>query len=100
MHKKINVEASSKRRVRKVIKDTRLAAGVDAAKIEANKAKALAAKSAPKTVVAEGAKAAVVIQASVADAKAKKKAMQEKRKKQASAGPKPVAAAKHAGKGR
>lgn len=102
MHKKINVEASSKRRVRKVIKDERFAAGVDKAKVDANKAKAAAAKEAAKAkpVVAEGAKAEVVKQASVADAKAKKKAMQEKRKKTASAGPKPVAAAKHAGKGR
>jgi hypothetical protein len=99
MHKKINVEASAKRRVRKVIKDDRIAAGVDKAKVEANKKLAEARKAAPKPALAEGTKAAVVQQASVADAKAKKKAMQEKKKK-AQAGPKPVAAAKHAGKGR
>jgi len=101
MHKKINVEASAKRRVRKVIKDTRFAAGVNMAKVEENRKAAELRKAAVPAKPADGAKAAVVLQASVADAKAKKKAMQEKRKKAAaSSGPKPVAAAKHAGKGR
>jgi hypothetical protein len=101
MHKKINVEASAKRRVRKVIKDNRLAAGVDVAKVEAGRKAAELRKSAPAAPKpADGAKAAVVLQASVADAKEKKKKMQEKRKKAQASGPKPVAAAKHAGKGR
>ena len=72
MHKKINLEASAKRRVRKVIKDSRVAAGVDQAKVEQNKkaAEARKAAAAAKPAAADGASAAVVLQASVADAKA------------------------------
>jgi translation initiation factor IF-3 len=44
MHKKITLEASAKRRVRKVIKDSRVAAGVDQAKVEQSKKAAEARK--------------------------------------------------------
>ena len=100
LHKKVNLESTAKRRVRKVIKENRLASGVDKALIEKNKLAAEARKLLPKVAKVAGAKPVVVEQASVAEAKAKKKALQLARKKSA-AGPKISGqAAKHGAKGR
>jgi len=97
MHKKINVETSAKRRVRKIIKVNRAPTGISKEEFE-SRIKAASAAKAP--VAAAGAKNPVLEQASVAEAKAKKKAMIAAKKKAAGAAPKATAAAKHAGKGR
>ena len=92
MHKKINVETSAKRRVRKIIKVNRAPTGISKEEFE-GRIKAASAIKAP--VAAVGTKNPVLEQASVAEAKAKKKAMIAAKKKAAGAAPKQSAAAKH-----
>ena len=95
MHKKVNVESTGKRRVRKVVRVERAPTGLTMEAFTQMKKKAVAAPAA----VAGGAKPAVVQQASVADAKAKAKARQAA-KKASAPGKAQFQAAKHAGKGR
>ena len=97
MHKKVNVDNVAKRRARRVVKVMRAPAGISAADFEARVKKA-AAPAAPR---APGAKSEVLLQASVKEAKEKKKAMIAARKK-AAGGAKVMsgANAKHAAKGR
>jgi large subunit ribosomal protein L24e len=96
MHKKLNLEAQAKRKVRRVVKVQRAPVGTTAEKLEKMR-KVAPAAGAAKPAAAAGP----VKQASVADAKAKAKKAAADKKAQRAAAPKAAPAAKsHAGKGR
>jgi len=101
VHKKLNTDASAKKRARRVVKVQRGYVGAE--KIEEIKKKNLAMR--PAASATEKTKSGTIVQAAIAEAKAKQKAAQAARK--AAGGAKAAApaggakaAAKHAGKGR
>ena len=104
-HKKLNNEAGAKKRARRVVKVQRgyvgMKEGTTIETVRKANEEARKAASAAKPAAAKGGK---IIQAAVAEAKARQKAAQAERKKSgAAAGGRTgagAAVAKHAGKGR